>query len=136
MTKISYTMKSHKNERTYNQPHFFVQNKGLNSGRALNIPIRNCFVVTTETEEQKEALFYLCFSLQIGRYFNYYIKGSVIPFITIDDTLKVLNSALQNYEKDNWESKIERLIKVTAYEENLKKQLTTIGQLKLALLRV
>ena len=129
-------MKSHKNERTYNQPHFFVQNKGLNSGRALNIPIRNCFVVTTETEEQKEALFYLCFSLQIGRYFNYYIKGSVIPFITIDDTLKVLNSALQNYEKDNWESKIERLIKVTAYEENLKKQLTTIGQLKLALLRV
>ncbi|WP_373286314.1 MULTISPECIES: DUF6943 family protein [Flavobacteriaceae] len=66
-------MKSHKNGRTYNQPHFYIQNKGLNSGKALNDPIPNCFVVTTETEEQREALYYLCFHLQIGRYFSIFI---------------------------------------------------------------
>lgn len=128
-------MKSHKIGRTYNQPHFYIQNKGLNSGKALNDPIPNSFIVTTETDEQREALYYLCFSLQIGRYFSYYIKGSVIPFITIDDTRKVLNTALLNYKKDQWQLKVEKLLKLTAYEENLKQQITTIEQLKLALLR-
>ena len=132
---LNFTMKTNKAGKTYNQPHFFIQNKGLHSGRALNNPIPNCFVVTTETDEQREALYYLCFSLQIGRYFNYYIKGSVIPFITIDDTRKVLNKALLNYKKDQWQSKVEKLVKITNYEENLKQQIKAIGQLKLALLR-
>jgi len=128
-------MKTNKAGKTYNQPHFFIQNKGLHSGRALNNPIPNCFVVTTETDEQRESLFYLCLSLKEGRYFNYYIKGSVIPFITIDDTRKVLNTAIRNYEQQQWELKVQKLIKITTYEENLKQQLKTIGQLKIAILR-
>jgi len=132
---LKYTLRSHKNGRTYNQPHFYIQNKGLNSGRALNDPIPNCFVVTTETDKQREELYYLCFSLQIGRYFNFYIKGSVIPFITIDDTRKVLNTALLNYEKDQWQLKVEKLKKITDYESNLKLQLKTISDLKIAILR-
>lgn len=131
----NYQIKSHQINRTYNQPHFFVQNKGLRSGRALNNPIPNCFVVTTETEELRESLYYLCLSLQIGKYFNYYLVGSVIPFIRIDDTRKVLNTALQNYKKDQWQIKVEKLKKITTYEDNLKQQIKTIGQLKLALLR-
>ena len=134
MTK--YVIKTHKLERTYNQPHFYIQNKGLNSGRALNDPIPNCFVVTTETDKQREELYYLCFSLQIGRFFSFYIKGSVIPFITIDDTRNVLNKALLNYKKDQWQLKVEKILKVAAYEENLKKQLKTMEQLKLAILKV
>jgi len=136
MTKISYKIKTHKIERTYNQPHFYIQNKSLNSGKALNNPIPNCFVVIVEADKQRELLYYLSFSLQIGQYFSYYIKGSVIPFITIDDTRKVLDRALLNYKKDQWELKIEKILKVTALEENLKDQLKTIGKLKLALLRV
>lgn len=132
---LNYTIKSHKNGRTYNHPHFYIQNKGFNSGRALSDPIPNCFVVITESDEQREALFYLCFSLQIGLFFNYYIKGSVIPFITIDDTRKVLNTAILNYKKDQWKLKVEKLKKITAYEDNLKQQIKTIGQLKLVLLR-
>jgi hypothetical protein len=69
------------------------------------------------------------------RYFNFYIKGSVIPFITIDDTRKVLNNALQNYEVDKWQLRVEKLKKITRYEENLKQQIKTIEQLKIALLR-
>ena len=132
---LNYTMKSHKIGRTYNQPHFFIQNKGLNSGRALYNPIPNCFVVTIDTIEQRETLYYLCCSLQIGRYFNYYIKGSAIPFITIDDTRNVLNTALLNYKKDKWKSKVEKLKKITDYESNLKFQLKTIVDLKIAILR-
>ena len=134
MTELLYQIKTH-NGSTYSKPHFFIQNKGLNSGRALHNPIPNCFVVTTETIEQRELLFYLCFSLQIGRFFSFYIKGSVIPFITIDDARKVLNRALINYKKDQWQSKVEKLKKITDYESNLKLQLKTISDLKIAILR-
>lgn len=136
MTEQNYfEIKTHKTGRTYNKPHFFILNKGLNSGRPLNEPCPNCFIVFTETNEQRESLYYLCLSLQVGRYFNYYIKGSVIPFIAVVDTKKVLNKALQNYEVDKWQLRVEQLKKITKYEENLKQQIKTIGQLKIALLR-
>ena len=135
MTELSYTIKSHKAGKTYNQPHFYIQNKGNHSGRALHNPIPNCFVVTTDTERQREALYYLCQSLQIGEYFKFYIIGSVIPFIRIDDIRKVLNTAIRNYEQQQWELKIVKLMQIAIYEDNLKKQLETISGLKIAILR-
>jgi hypothetical protein len=101
----------------------------------MNEPCPNCFVVTIHTIEQRELLYYLCLSLQIGRYFSYYLKGSVIPFITIDDARKTLNTTLLNYKKDQWQLKVEKLKKITSYEENLKLQLKTISDLKMAILR-
>ena len=137
MTELNYTIKTYRNGSTsYSSPHFFLLNKGLNSGRPMNVPCPNCFVISTETEEMRESLFYLSLSLKEGLYFSYFIKGSVIPFITIDDTRKVLNEALQNYKKDQWQLKVEQLKKITEYEINLQSQLNKIGQLKLALLRV
>jgi hypothetical protein len=130
-----FEIKTHKIGRTYNTPHFYILNKGLNSGRPMNKPCPNCFVVTIHTIEQRELLYYLCLSLQIGRYFSYYLKGSVIPFITIDDARKTLNKALLNYNKDQWQLKVEKLKKITSYEENLKLQLKTISDLKMAILR-
>lgn len=135
MTKLDYQIKTHKIGRVYNQPHFYVLNKGLNSGRAFNNPIPNCFVVTTNTDEQRESLFYLCLALHTGRYFNFYIIGSVIPFIRINDTRKAIDIALQNYEKHQWKVKVEKLKKIIAYEINLQEQSKIIAQLKLALLR-
>jgi hypothetical protein len=130
-----FEIKTHKIGRTYNTPHFYILNKGLNSGRPMNQPCPNCFTVSTQTDKQRESLYYLCQSLKEGRYFKYYIKGSVIPFITIDDARKVLNTALLNYKKDQWQLKVEKLKKITSYEENLKLQLKTISDLKIAVLR-
>ena len=110
MTTLNYTIKTY-NGKTSKTPHFYIQNKGLNSGRALNNPIPNCFVVTTDTYEQREELYYLCQSLQVGQYFKYYIIGSVIPFIRIDDTRNVLSTAIRNYKRDQWQLKVEKLKK-------------------------
>jgi len=131
----TYEIKTHRSGRTYNTPHFFILNKGLNSGKPLEQPCPNCFVITTSTKKQRESLFYLCLSLKIGKYFAYYLKGSVIPFICITDTRAVIKNALQNYEQMQWESKVEKLKKITAFEENLQLQLSTISKLKIALLR-
>jgi len=153
-TMSTYEIKTHRSGRTYNTPHFFILNrterkeialwtilvKGpasafANSGKPMEQPCPNCFVITTNCSEQRESLFYLCLSLKIGKYFSYYLKGSVIPFICITDTRAVLKNALQNYKQQQWESKIEKLKKITAFEENLKQQLSTIAKLKIALLR-
>ncbi|MFT5253696.1 MAG: hypothetical protein ACI87N_002739 [Flavobacteriales bacterium] len=131
----TFEIKTHQPGRTYHKSHFFILNKGLNSGKPMNQPCPNCFVITTAAEPTRNSLYYLCLSLKIGQYFSYYLKGSVIPFICISDAKKVINSALQNYEAKQWQMKVEKLKKITVFEENLKQQLSTISKLKIALLR-
>jgi hypothetical protein len=131
----TFQIKTHHIGRTYSTPHFFILNKGLNSGKPLTNPCPNCFVINTTTKAKRESLFYLCLSLKIRQYFAYYLKGSVIPFIGISDVKKVINRALQNYEAQQWQMKVEKIKKITAFEENLQQQLLTISKLKIALLR-
>jgi hypothetical protein len=130
-----FEIKTHKIGRTYSNPHFFILNKGLNSGKPLDKPCTNCFVISTTSTANRESLYYLCLSLKVGQYFGYYLKGSVIQFIGISDVKKVINTALQNYEEQQWQLKVEKLKKITAFEENLQQQLSTISKLKIALLR-
>ena len=131
----TFQIKTHQPGRTYANPHFFILNKGLNSGKPLEKPCPNCFVIITTTRAERESLYYLCLSLKVGKFFAYYLKGSVIPFIGISDAKKVINAALQNYEAQQWQMKVEKLKKITAFEENLQQQLSTISKLKIALLR-
>ena len=131
----TFQIKTHQPGRTYAKPHFFILNKGLNSGKPLDKPCPNCFVITTASKAERESLYYLCLSLKVGQFFAYYLKGSVIPFIGISDAKKVINTALQNYETQQWKMKVEKLKKITAFEENLQQQLSTISKLKIALLR-
>lgn len=131
----NFDIKTHRIGETYSKPNFFILNKGLNSGKPLLAPCSNCFVITTQSKEFKESLFYLCMSLKIGKYFGYYLKGSVIPFICIADAQSVIKTALQNFRKNQWDQKIEKLKKITVFEENLKLQLKTISNLKIALIR-
>ena len=131
----NFEIKTHNVGRTYTKPHFFILNKGLNSGKPMEQPCPNCFVITTNSEVSRESLYYLCLSLKIGKFFGYYLKGSVIPFICISDAKNVINTALQNYQEQQWQIKVEKLKKINAFEENLKQQLSAIKQLKIALLR-
>lgn len=130
-----FEIKTHQIGRTYSKPHFFMLNKGLNSGRPMPESCPNCFVIITNSEDLRESLFYLCLTLKIGKYFSYYLKGSVIPFICIVDARVVIKNALQNKEQQAWDIKILKLQKIEAFEQNLKLQLKTISDLKIALLR-
>jgi hypothetical protein len=130
-----FEIKTHQIGRTYTAPHFFILNKGLNSGKPLEKPCPNCFVITTLTKANRESLYYLCLSLKVGQFFAYYLKGSVIPFIGISDAKRVISVALKNNGAQQWQMKVEKLKKITAFEENLKQQLSTILKLKIALLR-
>lgn len=135
MNELNYQIKTHKVNREYEQPHFYVLSKGVNSGRSMNKPCPNCFVITTLSEEHKEFYFYLCQSLKLGGYFKFYLRGSVILFITINDVRKVIDKALKTYDAKQWQIKIQKLQKLSDYEDNLNKQLKLISNLKVALAR-
>ena len=89
----TFELKTHRTGKTYSNPHFFILNKGLNSGKPLSNPCPNCFVLQTSTEKEKNTLFHLSMMLQIGGFYAYYLKGSVIPFISIDDCRNTLKNS-------------------------------------------
>ncbi len=76
-------IKSHKIGREYFQPHFFIQNKGNNSGRPLKTAIPNCFVFLLKSEEEKDFFYSLLFGLWSAKSFHVFLRGSVIPFIIL-----------------------------------------------------
>jgi hypothetical protein len=88
-------------------PSFYIQVKGLHSGRPLRNPITNCVAVYSDAPY----LFELVYLLFKGRKFENCIIGSVVPFIRIDDIKEVVNNGLSFYrpEKMNLLQKINKI---------------------------
>ncbi|MEN3322236.1 hypothetical protein VP395_00725 [Mariniflexile soesokkakense] len=118
----TFKIKTHRIGKTYANPHFFILNKGLNSGKPLTNPCPNCFVITTPSEDDKNTLFHLSMMLLINGNYHYYLKGSVIPFIAI----KVVKNLIHTKKNSNWlneielQKKIETIKKVETLEVNFK----------------
>ncbi|ANW96254.1 hypothetical protein AXE80_08160 [Wenyingzhuangia fucanilytica] len=127
---LYFEIKTHCVGTTYNKPHFFILNKGLNSGKPLYNPCPNCFVVTTTTEEDKNTLFHLSMMLQIGGFYAYYLKGSVIPFITIKDCCNTLKNGLNSLVEV--EKHIHNVTTIQKELERLRNTVLKIEQLKKA----
>jgi len=129
----TFELKTHQIGRTYSKPHFFILNKGLNSGKSLYEACPNCFVVITSTNEDKKMLFHLSMMLQIGGFYAYYLKGSVIPFISIDDCRNTLKNALKLSANNGF--KIAKHIKAVSIINEKENELQNVIE-KLAVLKV
>jgi len=73
-------------------------------------------------------------TLKIGRYFAYYLKGSVIPFLTINDCSRVLKSTDSSIDnnREQLQKHIQIMNQIQQKEEFLKENLKAIQQLKIA----
>ncbi|MHB0756272.1 DUF6943 family protein [Polaribacter sp. M15] len=131
----NFQIKTHQVGRTYQKPHFFILNKGLNSGKPFTAPVRNSFVVSTETIEQKEALFHLSYMLLEAKCYRFYLKGSVIPFIYIADVKNLLIKNSRYFGQEDFQTKLKALKKVEKLEEVQAQKLKAIKELKTVLLR-
>ncbi|WP_178986233.1 DUF6943 family protein [Winogradskyella helgolandensis] len=129
----TFELKTHQIGRTYSDPHFFILNKGLNSGKPLSNPCPNCFVVTISTEEEKNTLFHLSMMLQIGGFYAYYLKGSVIPFISIDDCRNTLIKGLES--EKSMSNQMQKHIKAVEVISKKEKELQNVID-KMAVLKV
>jgi hypothetical protein len=96
----SFKLKTHNPKTQINEPHFYILCKGNNSGKPLNAPCPNCFVLTAKSEEEKKFFYSLCFGLWNAKSFEYFLRGSVIPFITIGDCKQAIQTGLEQACKD------------------------------------
>jgi uncharacterized protein YcgL (UPF0745 family) len=78
---LSFSIKTHRPGKEYSGVHFFILNKGLNSGKPLDEPCPNCYVCECTNEEDKEALYWICFALWQSHQFHQHLIGSVILYI-------------------------------------------------------
>lgn len=129
-------IKTHRLGNKYNQPHFFILNKGRNAGKPASACYTNSFVFLADTEEESWHFYYLCQALWQGKYFHKLLIGSVIQFIRIDEFAMALHhvniSISQN--KSDFDSMIDYFKQLDDHHENLMKQIKLIHQVRQAMI--
>ncbi|RFC54046.1 DUF6943 family protein [Brumimicrobium aurantiacum] len=128
----NFKMITYRPEIEYKGPHFFILNKGLNSGKPLKKPCPNCFVISCETEKEKESLYWIVYSLHQGKQFQIALVGSVIPFIRKNDLINIIKDA-QKITSNNPEAiqkTVSSLLELEKKEENYKRIQNTLKQLR------
>lgn len=89
---MNFIIKTHRVGTSYTKPHFFILNKGLNSGKPQKEPFTNSFVIIFKNEEDAESLYYIAYSLWKSKFWQQHLIGSVIPFLRIIDFKNQYNS--------------------------------------------
>jgi hypothetical protein len=128
-------IKTHKSGKSYNQPHFFILNKGLNSGKPFNHYVCNSFVFLADNKEEKEFYYFLLLGLWELRFFRKHLKGSVIEYVRLGDVIDVIDETLNSVNSGNRSfSDIQNtLAQIEALQVNLQTQLTYLMQLRKSL---
>lgn len=88
---INFKMKHHQSGIIYKNPHFFILNKGMNTGKPMKQPCPNCFVIIFQCYDDYENMESICKSLWRVKFWHQFLIGSVIPYIRINDFAKNLN---------------------------------------------
>jgi len=133
----TFILKSCNQKEEIRNPHFFILNKGNNSGKPLLAPCPNCFVIITENQEQADRLRTLCYALWRCRAFEPHLHGSVIPFITIRTFRSLLAfhiPIIEQYAAD-FAQTVQALKLLEEREQNLKKTLRAVSENKQAFVR-
>ena len=125
----TFSIKSHRSGIVYSMPHFFILNKGNNSGKPLLAPCPNCFVIQCKTDSEKEQLYWLAYSLWQSKAFYPLLRGSVIPFVVLRDVKSCLSDGLNkaNANPVQFEKAVSTLRSLEALEKNYKQNLLLIS---------
>lgn len=109
-------VKSHLTGREYLHPSLFIQTKGEHAGRPLRKPIANCAVMTLRSTEEVDRWYWMCYGLWKAKVFRYYLRGSVVPFITIPDLRKALSIGELEHGGLAFDKKAKQLIELERLE--------------------
>jgi len=124
---ITYNPKNQKSDFE-----FYALSKGLNSGKPLDAPRPNCFVISCRNAQELDIYRSLLFGLWKVKAFHQLLVGSVIPFIRINDFKNFIFEQI-NYVKDKEQVFTNDIQKVKALEQKeraMYEQLLLISELK------
>lgn len=128
-------IKTHKQGRVYNQPHFFILNKGLNSGKPFNHYVCNSFVFLADNIDEKEFYYHLLLGCWELRLFRPYLKGTAIEFVRLNDVIDVMQETVNSINTGNrsFYDVQKSLVQIDALQINLNSQLNYLMQLRKSL---
>ena len=128
----TFILKSYSQKSEIKKPHFFILNKGNNSGKPLLAPCPNCFVIQFQNEIEKEQVYWLMYSLWQSKAFYPFLRGSVIPFVVLRDVKSCLSAALNKVDENpaQFKKAVAALQSLEAMEKQNKQNLLLISQAK------
>lgn len=132
----TFILKSYNPNVEISKPHFFILNKGNNSGKPLISPCTNCFSIQFNCNQDKEQVFWLLFCLWQSNAFYPFLRGSVIPFVVLRDLKSCINENLikANNNPGQFQKMIESFQAINKIEIQLKQNLKAIEKAKRMLL--
>ncbi len=128
----TFILKSYNQKNEISNPHFFILNKGNNSGKPLLTPCPNCFVIQFSSTEDKELAYWLLFCLWQSKTFYPYFRGSVIPFIIIRDMKKCIQNSLDKSDRspEQFQKMVATFQSMNQLENHYRQNLKTIEKAK------
>ena len=131
-----FILKSYNPKKEIRNPHFFILNKGNNSGKTLLSPCPNCFSIQFNCNQDKEQVFWLLFCLWQANAFYPFLRGSVIPFVVLRDMKSFINENWQRAanQPKQFQNMIEFFQAINKVENQLKQNLKAIDKAKRMLL--
>ena len=100
---LKFIIKTHRTGTIYTQPHLFILNKGMNSGKPQKDPFTNSFVIIFENEEDFDTINLTAYALWKTKFWHQFLKGSVIPFLCLNDIRKEFSIKVNQEVKDHKE---------------------------------
>ncbi len=132
----TFILKSYNPNAEISKPHFFILNKGNNSGKPLISPCPNCFSIQFNCNQDKEQVFWLLFCLWQANAFYPFLRGSVIPFVVLRDMKSFINENWQRAanQPKQFQNMVESFQAINKVENQLKQNLKAIDKAKRMLL--
>ena len=93
MMPLSIRCFHHAPTKNFPGSHFFILTKGNNAGKPGYQPWANSFIATSPNEEMNNFYFWLTYGLYKAHSFKTFHRGSVIPFINLQETRSVITPA-------------------------------------------
>lgn len=100
---LKFIIKTHRIGTIYKQPHLFILNKGMNSGKPQKEPFTNSFVIIFENEEDFDTINLTAYALWKTKFWHQFLRGSVIPFLSLYDIRKEFSIKVNQEVKDHKE---------------------------------
>jgi len=98
---LKFIIKTHRKDTIYTKPHLFLLNRGMNSGKPQKEPFTNSFVIIFENEADIDAINLTAYALWKTKFWHQFLKGSVIPFLSLQDIRKEFSMKVNQEIKDH-----------------------------------
>jgi len=110
----------------------YALSKGLNTGKPLDIPCPNCFVISCRNAQELDVYRIMLFGLWKTKAFHQLLVGSVIPFIRINDFKNLIFEQIKHIQgkEQVFTNDFQKVKSLEQKERAMYEQLLLISELK------